>query len=439
MKVPILPADSYVVVNKTILRNEDRKIVTLLYQPIIGYSAVSLYFTLIDDLDKRELMSEDFTHHHLMNVMQLSLNEIVIARQKLEAVGLIKTYLKKDHINNYVYLLYSPLSASDFLNHPILNVVLYQNIGKKEYDHIVNYFKVPRINLKDYEDVTSSFHEVFTSVSGSEFIENEDIVKEARNNLVLESKIDFDLLVASIPKSMVNERCFSEEVKELITNLSFVYNIDEVHMQGLVRDHLNEKGLVDKMALRKACRNFYQFEEGGKLPTLIYTMQPNYLKSPKGDESAWAKMVYQFESMTPYDFLASKYKNGEPSLRDLKLVESILVDTGLRPGVVNALLDYVLKVNNQKLSKAYIDTIAGQLARLNVETVEDAMKVIEKEHKKLARKYKNSKEKTKEVKYTNPIMKEKVPEWFDKELKETKMDEASRQEMEDLLKPFSDH
>ena len=128
----ILPADTYTVINKTVLKEFDRKLITMLYQPIIGYTATSLYFTLIDDLDKREVMSDDLTHHHLMSTMQLKLEKIVIARKKLEAVGLLRTYFKKDQAsnNNYVYLLYSPMPASEFLNHPILNIVLYNNLGK---------------------------------------------------------------------------------------------------------------------------------------------------------------------------------------------------------------------------------------------------------------------------------------------------------------------
>ena len=91
----ILPADTYTVINKTVLSDNDAKLISRLYQPIIGYTAVSLYLTLLDDLDKLELMSEELTHHHLMATMQLKLEDIVIAREKLEGVGLIKTYYKK--------------------------------------------------------------------------------------------------------------------------------------------------------------------------------------------------------------------------------------------------------------------------------------------------------------------------------------------------------
>ena len=79
--ITILPADTYIVVNKTILNEEDKKLITLLYQPIIGHVAVSLYLILIDDLNKSLIMSDDLTHHHLMATMQLKLEDIVIARE----------------------------------------------------------------------------------------------------------------------------------------------------------------------------------------------------------------------------------------------------------------------------------------------------------------------------------------------------------------------
>ena len=69
---------------------------------------------MIDDLDSCTETSEDLNHHHLMATMQLKLEEIIIAREKLEAVGLLKTYMKEGNVNSYVYLLYSPISANEF-------------------------------------------------------------------------------------------------------------------------------------------------------------------------------------------------------------------------------------------------------------------------------------------------------------------------------------
>ena len=423
----ILPADTYTVINKTVLNDSDRKLVTMLYQPIIGYTAVSLYYTLIDDLDRSEVMSHDLTHHHLMATMQLKLDDIVIAREKLEACGLLKTYYKAGNINQFVYLIYSPMSAHEFLNHPILNVVLYNNLGKKEYERIVNYFKIPHINLKEYEDITSSFDQVFTSTRGNVLEVSEEIRKRENHQPILDKGIDFNMLISSIPSSMVNERCFSKDVKDLINALSFTYQLDTLAMQGLVRDSLNEKGMIDKTLLRKSAREYYQFEHNGDLPTVIYNKQPDYLKKPAGDHSKWAKMVYAFENLTPYQFLKAKYKGAEPTDRDKRLIENLLIDQKLNPGVVNVLIAYVLKINHEQLKKSYVETIAGQWKRLNIETVEDAMKTAEREHKKMKKVLTKDKAKTS----TTKKQEAKLPAWFDKELENN---ETSEEEVEELNK-----
>ena len=423
----ILPADTYIVINKTVLNDSDKKLISMLYQPIIGYTAVSLYFTLLDDLDKLEVMSNDLTHHHLMDNMKLKIEDIVIAREKLEATGLLKTYYRTGNINQYVYLIYSPMSAHEFLTHPILNVVLFNNLGKKEYERIVNYYKIPRINLKDYEDITSSFDEIFTSVRGNSFEVNQDITKRDTNNILLNKGIDFNLLISSIPSSMVHEKCFSKEIREFINALSFTYQLDTLAMQGLVRDALNEKGMIDKTALRKSCREYYQFEHNGDLPTLIYNKQPDYLKKPAGDHSKWAKMVYAFENLTPYQFLKAKYKGAEPTDRDKRLIENLLIDQKLNPGVVNVLIAYVLKINHEQLKKSYVEAIAGQWKRLNIETVEEAMKIAEKEHKKVKRAF----EKNKTTKSSSTKKDTNLPAWFDKDLEN---EETSKEEVEELNK-----
>ena len=429
--ISILPADTYVVVNKTVIREDDRRLLTMLYQPIIGYTAVSLYFTFVDDLDELNRISTDLNHHHLMSIMQLRLEDIIIAREKLEAVGLLKTYLKKGNVNNYVYLLYSPISANEFFNHPILNVVLYNNIGKREYLKRQEMFKVPRVRLTDYEDVSHKFNEVFKSSNLKPFEVIEDIEKREEGTIILDDMIDFNLLIASIPSGLVSNRCFNEDIKRLINNLALVYNIDTERMSGLVRASLNEKGLIDKALLRKNCRNYYSFENVGNLPTLVYQTQPDYLKKPVGDNSKWAKMVYTFENTSPYDYLRSKYKGAEPTKRDLQLIEELMIDQKLSAGVVNVLISYALKVNNQKLNRNYLETIAGQWKRLNIETVEEAMKLTEKEYKKM-KKIATTTTKSKTVVKKNS-KEEILPDWFDKEVDASSVNEEEKEELDKLI------
>ena len=425
----LTPADLYIVNNKGIITEDKIKILTNLYQPIIGYTAVSLYLTLLNDLNnKRD--SIEYTHHHLMTSMQLKLDNIIDARFKLEGIGLLKTYVKTSEIDEYMYILYSPLSAYEFFNHPILNIVLYNNIGAKEYQNLQDYYKVSRIITKDYLDITKSFEQVYTTNTNIKLLfDNSDIENNTIKKLEIKSNFDMDLLIDSIPKRLVNDKCFTDEIKELIINLSYIYKIDNINMQGLVKNSLNEKGLIDKTELRKSCRNFYQFENNGKLPTLIYNKQPEYLKTPIGNDSKLSKLIYYFENTSPNDFLRKCYGNTEPTNRDKKLIENLMYEQKLNPGVVNVLIDYVLKVNNKKLNKDYIETIVGQWKRLKVETVTDAMEVCKKEHKKFKKTVFNKEEK---VVKKEPI-KENLPLWFDKKIEKK---EENLQELNDLLKEF---
>ena len=419
--ITLLPADQYVVVNKTILTEIDKKNLINLYEPIIGFGAVSLYLTLWSDLDTLELMSRDFTHHHLMTILKCSLEGIKQAREALEAVGLMKTYFKEGDINSYVYELYSPLAASEFFNNPILNIVLYNNVGEEEYNYLKKMYRKVNVDLKDYVEITKTLNETFESTSMP--------IVEARSREVLplniESDIDFDLIISSIPKGILNEKAINKKMKELIINLSFIYDLDTLKMMELIRASLNERGSIEKDTLRKNARKYYQFNHGN-LPTLIYRTQPEYLKTPMGDTSRKGRIIGVFENTSPYDFLKSKYHGANPTSRDLKLLEMLMIDLELNPAVVNVLLDYVLKKNNNKLSASYVETIAGQWKRSGVKTAREAMDLAEKEHKKM--------QKSSDKKVVRNLKEAPVPVWFDKTLEKAEVSDEEAKELEELLK-----
>ena len=392
--ITLLPADQYLVVNKTILTEVDRKNVVSLYEPIIGSVSISLYLTLWRVLDRLEFVSMDYTHHHLMTLLKANLETIRIARETLEAVGLLKTYLKQGDINQYVYELYSPLSAKEFFNHPIFNVVLYNNIGKYEYDLLKKEYGTFKIDTREYQDISKSFDVTFKSSSE---LGSFDAVGREILPLNMQDQVDFNLILSSLPKGLLTERNFGKRMRELINNLAFIYQLDTLKICEILRMTINERGSIDKEELRRQTRKYYQYNNQGKLPTLVYRTQPDYLKSPTGDMSKRGRIIEVFENTSPYDFLKSKYKGVNPTNRDLKLLESLLIDLSLKPAVVNVLIDYTLKKMNNKLSSSFIETVAGHWKRAGIETASDAMKMAEKENKKYNKEVKTTK-KTKDRK-----------------------------------------
>lgn len=422
--INLLPADKYKVVNKTIITSEDQKNLISLYEPIIGSSAVSLYLTLWRDLEKYKNLSLEYNHHHLMTILKSDLKSIKQARESLEAMGLIKTYYKESITNEYIYELYSPLSAKEFFNHPIFNVVLYNNIGKFEYDILKKEYEIEKVDTTGFVDISSSLDATFKSVS---VIEHFDTNERTTLELNLKNKLDFELIVASLPKNMVNERTFNKRVRELLNNLAFIYNLDSLKMCELLRTVINEKGYINKEDLRLAARKYYQYSNTGKLPTLVYRTQPDYLKTPVGDNSKRGKIIGVFENTSPYNFLKNKNKGSNPTIRELKLLESLLVDVGLKPAVVNVLIDYVLRTNNNKLSAALIETIATHWKREGVETALEAMNLAEKQNKKYTKKMQN----------INPkVNVSEKPIWFNENIEKETITEEESEELEELLSEF---
>jgi len=196
-------------------------------------------------------------------------------------------------------------------------------------------------------------------------------------------------------------------------------------MTELIRSVLNEYGNIDKNGLRIVARKDYQFKNG-TLPTLIYRTQPDYLKNPLGDNSKKGRIINVFENTTPYDFLRHKYHGAKPTARDLKLLEKLVIDLELSPAVVNVLIDYVLRKNNNRLTDAYVETIAAQWKRAGLKTASEAMDFAEKEHKKMQKK-----EVTKKV---APV---ETPIWFDKKITDDNLTKEEEKELKDLLKEFN--
>ncbi len=427
MDVSILPADNYIVVNKSIITDYDKEIINMLYLPIIGSNSVMLYNIFLNDLNNQNLYSSELTHAHLLSNLHISIKELESARNILEGIGLLKTYLKRDTVSRYIYELFSPVSVSEFFTHPIFNIVLYNNVGKAEYERLTNYFKMVRVNKEGYEEVTHSFSSVFKSIPASSFdMYKDNIRKYNKQNLNIDSTLDMNTLIETLP-SQINKKIFTKDMQELIINLSYLYDIDTYKMQNIIKVCINEKGNINKEELRKSCRNNYKFDHSDVLPTIVERTQPDYLRKPIGDNSKIAKMIYTFETVSPYDFLKSKHNGGEPVKRDISLIENLLIDYKLKPGVINVLIDYVLKTNDNKLTKNYVESIAGEWARKNIETVEEAMEIARKAHK--------SNEKFRNNKKVDAV--KKVPVWFNKD--DISMEEASvdeQKEMEELLKEY---
>lgn len=455
----ILPIDRYIVTANGLLHEYDRKVLTFLYQPLIGSTCFSLYMTLWAELEENRLWSESSTHHLLMNLLGRNLNEIYEARLKLEGIGLVKTYVKtEDEVRSFIYELHPPLSPDQFFLDGMLNIYLYRKIGKNHFSRLKRFFSEQQIPKgTGYQETTKAFQEVFMSATPGtiQYMQDnsEDLAADTDQLFIGRhdssgvqidiGTFDFDLLIAGLNESLVPNKALNHKVKEVISKLAFLYNIDAIQMKNIILSAVNEANEIDLEELRKAARDWYQFVNYDQLPTLIERTQPAahrvQTEEPKTKEE---KLIHYLETTSPLQFLKDLSGGAEPSKSEIELIEEIMFNQKLLPGVLNVLMHFVMLKTDMKLTKGYTGTIASNWARLQIKTVKEAMEQAKKESQKAAK----NKQATGKTSKQKPIRTEFLPEWFDEDPskkaephKETTKDlEAKKREIEEMLKAFDD-
>lgn len=455
----ILPIDRYVVTANGLLHEYDRKVLTFLYQPLIGSTCFSLYMTLWGELEENRLWSETSTHHLLMNLLDMNLKEIYEARLKLEGIGLLKAYVKTDEgERSFIYELSPPLNPQAFFMDGMLNIFLYQKIGKKHFLRLKRFFSVPLIPKdKEYQDVTRSFHDVFASATPESLQYMQDISgdleseankqfigrHEQKGIQIDPNTFDFSLLMAGLNESLVPKKAITSKVKEVISILAFLYNIDPIEMKKFILGALDETDEINIEELRKGVRDWYQFVNYDQLPSLISRTQPVayhvQLTEPKTPEE---KLIRSYETTSPLTVFKELSGGVEPATSDLKTLEEVMIKYKLPPGVVNVLIDYVMRKTDMKFTKGLVESIASHWARKQIKTVKEAMEVAKSEN--WSNEGKTSGRNTRK----KPIRTEILPDWFDEQEQSKQPNKkqqarnadlaAKKREIEEMLKAFDD-
>jgi replication initiation and membrane attachment protein len=456
----LIPIDRYTVSANGLLHEYDRKVLTFLYQPLIGSVCFSLYMTLWAELEENRLWSESSSHHILMNLLGINLKDIHEARLKLEGIGLLKTYVKTvEGGRSFIYELHPPLNPQQFFLDGMLNIYLYRKIGKNHFARLKRFFSdQAKPKEEEYRDVTRAFQDVFESATpGSlQFMhdnsgdldteENQQFIgrQEQEPIQVNPESFDFDLLLSGLNESLVPKKALTKRVKEVISNLAFLYNINPIEMKNFILGALDENDEINIEDLRKGARDWYQFVNYDQLPSLITRTQPVVhqvqLSEPKNQEE---ELIRYYETTSPLEVFKSLSGGAEAADSDIKILEEVMIKYKLLPGVVNVLVDFVMKKNNMKFTKGFVEKIASHWARKEIKTVKAAMELAREEVRSTSNAEKR-KTTGKTSKY-KPIRTEVLPDWFEDHTNDVVKDttnknnteiEEKKRAMEEKLKAF---
>ncbi len=416
----VVPNDRYIVGIHRPVSGVEIGYLIHLYQPLIGPFPILLYQTLYHQLTLSNFSSADGLHRGLMVNMAQPLDVILKARYQLEAIGLLDTYrIEKDGDYFFEYHLYPPYSPDVFFRDDTLSIMLLNRVGKQHYRNLRRKYST-RVSLQGEkrEKITRAFDEVFYHLSPSEMriepgSETDVFLQEVERENPLDSfqegeekqreyqqtAVDFELLEALLPRSKKNEQLFTEEIKQVLQELAFLYNLDDQQLARFLHEYTiyRADNTIDPMILKRNVKDWYRHVNGGQAPR-IDVKESEKVRVETGEKVGSKNKILTREeeqnrwlsSISPFKLL-SIYQNGAKiSSADQTIVEELLESYQLDPGVVNVLLEYVMLTQDKKLPPQLIYKIASHWKRLNIRTVQEAMEIA----KQLYSEHKGKKEKT---------------------------------------------
>ncbi|WP_188453444.1 replication initiation and membrane attachment family protein [Virgibacillus oceani] len=432
----ILPVDGYYILQKGYMPEGYAKSLTHLYQPLIGINAISLYQTLLHELDLQQ-ESEPQTHHTLMNYLNLPLDDIYRARIKLEGIGLLKTYeYKTDKNDVYTYELISPFAPHGFFKDAMLSQLLYHHVGQDKFEMLKNNY-VHTIDTQKGNNITASFSDVFHTFQ-PQFEDAEQIESDTEKDIV---SLNFSWMKQMLKQRMIPEKdILTAENKKLLTQMMVLYDLASYEIEKAVMWALTAENTLDADEFKNACHDLFKANHNQDVVKLIDKQQnlanreTNYKPTSKEEH-----LIYELQTISPKQLLEDLSSGNRASEQDLKVIREVMTNQGLPSPVMNVLIHYVLLQSNMKLSKAYMDKIASHWSRANLKTAKEAMAFAKAEKNR----YKNPAS-NKQI-YRKPSSNEVVPDWFkdrkkkpQETPKKTTIDaDKEKEEIAELLREFT--
>lgn len=369
-------ADMFDVKISSLLADYDRETITNLYQPIIGYTALAVYFTFWSEGKNQKIISLS-SHEQILLRMRIATGEFIEARKVLEAVGLLKTRLEKvREFSIYHYELFAPKTPIKFFNDTLLYGLLIQNIGENEANRIKRIYQTSQ-NESQGEDISSSFNDVFhPNFEDAAFLQATNKVNDTigRRKSKIDTEFSYEKFFDTLSSiSQLTDKSFTKnEIKE-IERLATLYGMSaEITAEKVVNAFSLEKGRgsrVDFVQLNEDMKNEINF---GSRTRKGRNSKKNLVV---GEEGLAAKVKF-FESANPKDVLSVLQNGTKPAAADLNIVRILANDYKLTNAVINVIIDFVLQMNNNVLSRYSVEKIASSISRENIVTAVDAMEYL---------------------------------------------------------------
>ncbi|MHA0856700.1 DnaD domain protein [Paenibacillus sp. CMAA1364] len=427
----------YYVYRNFCLSNLDDRMLSSIYQPMVGAFAISFYRLLFQQIPVEKIgYSNIDQQRHLFLTLGMEPSEtgrkyLIEQASKLEAVGLLQT--SRMHIPDnddymYEYELTAPLSPADFFNTQHLTLLLRDKIGKFAVLSLREELWSDEQNgwsntQQNKENISVPFYEIFelnTHVIDYELEQALSEVSTTRQSGLQVSEdsngLNYADLILRFPKESDN-RPFVEKLRfnfEQMGIVNYVVNKYELSVQDICRlldedGIFNVEGNIDldelqhqaNLHFRQGKKRKEQREvQAGKIVSIRKEMDPTsgtlqmehavqmeyYVEVPMQFKSKCD--IHQYNMMLrnePYTKLLKTLFPGSVPDNFVDIFEKIDLSYKLPGEVINILIHYLISLlslgGDQRINRNFVEAIASNMLLKQIDTYEKAVQYIKDQSK----------------------------------------------------------
>lgn len=389
-------SDMYSVMVEKPLNDYDRKTLNSLYLPIIGMKTLNLYYSLYDSVISGEHESLVNKFEKLVRIIELTPELLEMQINKLEAIGLVDTYMTN---GMFVFYLKEIPTPSQFFQDELLFQLLISHVTKEEAEKLAFEMLIRRIDITKFEKISKTFDEVFEIEEEINHIDTNNLVLNTNNSIIIKNDkfnyrhfVVFTSALGILDDDVLN----TKELEQFVNRYSFLYSLNEQEMKDAIACSVTTSKELDYELAIKNIKRIYNNKNKKQIKVI----------EKKTDVED--KRVAYLESTTPEAIVRNKYN--EPMVAsEVATMDELLKTTGISIGFLNTVLIYVLEERNGEIpTYNYFNKIIQTWKRAGVKTTADALNYLENLNNPQRKTY--SKVKTKKA----------VPNWYDEYQQESK-------------------
>jgi replication initiation and membrane attachment protein len=412
----------------------DRKLLSLLYQPMVGAFAIGLYYELYHRLGEDETGCSPL---ELQRALFLGLGlepnangrqQLIREASRLEAVGLLQVFRHLNPLTDetvFEYALLKPLGASEFFASLHLTLLLRDKIGKQAVlDLRSKLLPEPPAELVRFvsrEEITVPFYELFRIPAGpvdpdleAGWLETAPAREPARPV----ARIRHADMLMRFPRGSANRRFVEQlgrapESMAQINYLAYKYDLEVPEICRLLDEdgvfaadgslqweELNRRAHMVFRQDRKREEERERFIARGERRLSVDGLpveadgggsamrgEPEAsvpgLDVPERFAGMWS--IERYNAMLqhePYTRMLERYFPGTVPDSFARIFERIDLNYKLPEPVINVLIHYVFGMkHSQRLTQAYIDAIASNMLARGIDSYESAVMYVREQIK----------------------------------------------------------